>query len=164
MAAPQGGGQPISEFALAGFVLTLILILLMEMPNWVINFSISMNITLGVVLICLESCEKSFVVVTSLTLRIVISLSLHASQLFTLFYFVKRSFTCYALIRAGFASLTRRTTWKLTLSLFMFWVFTNNCDSTFSFNTFAFVTNFLYWTSNFHCSTFLYSCVILIWM
>lgn len=49
MAAPQGG-QPISEFALAGFVLTLILILLMEMPNWVINFSISMNITLGVVL------------------------------------------------------------------------------------------------------------------
>ena len=50
MAAPQGGGQPISEFALAGFVLTLILILLMEMPNWVINFSISMNITLGVVL------------------------------------------------------------------------------------------------------------------
>ena len=50
MAAPQGGSQPISEFALAGFVLTLILILLMEMPNWVINFSISMNITLGVVL------------------------------------------------------------------------------------------------------------------
>lgn len=50
MAAPQQGGQPISEFALAGFVLTLILILLMEMPNWVINFSISMNITLGVVL------------------------------------------------------------------------------------------------------------------
>ncbi len=50
MAAPQGGGQPISEFALAGFVLVLILILLMEMPNWVINFSISMNITLGVIL------------------------------------------------------------------------------------------------------------------
>ncbi len=51
MAAPQqGGSQPISEFALAGFVLVLILILLMEMPNWVINFSISMNITLGVVL------------------------------------------------------------------------------------------------------------------
>ncbi len=51
MAAPQqGGSQPISEFALAGFVLVLILILLMEMPNWVINFSISMNITLGVIL------------------------------------------------------------------------------------------------------------------
>ena len=50
MAAPQGGGQPISEFALAGFVLVLILILLMEVPNWVINFSISMNITLGVIL------------------------------------------------------------------------------------------------------------------
>ncbi|MGN1125401.1 MAG: flagellar biosynthesis protein FlhA [Candidatus Gastranaerophilaceae bacterium] len=51
MAAQNGSnGQPISEFALAGFVLVLILILLMEMPNWVINFSISMNITLGVLL------------------------------------------------------------------------------------------------------------------
>lgn len=52
MAAPSGGGsQPISEFALAGFVLVLILILLMEMPNWVINFSISLNMTIGIVLL-----------------------------------------------------------------------------------------------------------------
>lgn len=53
MAAPNagGGGQPISEFALAGFVLVLILILLMEMPNWVINFSISLNMTIGIVLL-----------------------------------------------------------------------------------------------------------------
>lgn len=51
MAAPGGGTQPISEFALAGFVLVLILILLMEMPNWVINFSISLNMTIGIVLL-----------------------------------------------------------------------------------------------------------------
>ena len=51
MAAPQGSGQPISEFALAGFVLILVLILLMEMPNWVINFSISLNMTIGIVLL-----------------------------------------------------------------------------------------------------------------
>ena len=51
MAAPGGGSQPISEFALAGFVLILILILLMEMPNWVINFSISLNMTIGIVLL-----------------------------------------------------------------------------------------------------------------
>lgn len=52
MAAPSGGGtQPISEFALAGFVLVLVLILLMEMPNWVINFSISLNMTIGIVLL-----------------------------------------------------------------------------------------------------------------
>ncbi len=51
MAAPQGSGQPISEFALAGFVLVLVLILLMEMPNWVINFSISLNMTIGIVLL-----------------------------------------------------------------------------------------------------------------
>ena len=50
-AQQQGGGQPISEFALAGFVLVLILILLMEMPNWVINFSISLNMTIGIVLL-----------------------------------------------------------------------------------------------------------------
>ncbi|MBR2526707.1 FHIPEP family type III secretion protein [bacterium] len=50
-AQQQSGGQPISEFALAGFVLVLILILLMEMPNWVINFSISLNMTIGIVLL-----------------------------------------------------------------------------------------------------------------
>ena len=55
MAAAQGGGgQPISEFAIAGFVLVLILILLMEMPNWVINFSISLNMTIGIVLLMIS--------------------------------------------------------------------------------------------------------------
>lgn len=49
MAAP--GTKSISEIALAGFVLTLVLILLIEMPNWVINFSISFNITIGIVLL-----------------------------------------------------------------------------------------------------------------
>ena len=50
-AAPQGGsGNPISEIFLALFVLFLIVILLVELPNWVINVSICMNITLGIVL------------------------------------------------------------------------------------------------------------------
>ena len=43
--------NPFSEIALAVFVIALILILLIEVPNWVINFSISLNITLGVVLL-----------------------------------------------------------------------------------------------------------------
>ncbi len=42
--------NPVSEIALAFFVISLILILLIEVPNWVINFSISLNITLGIVL------------------------------------------------------------------------------------------------------------------
>lgn len=44
-------GNPMSEILLAGFVLMLILILLIEMPTWVINFSISLNITIGIVLL-----------------------------------------------------------------------------------------------------------------
>lgn len=54
MAAPQQQSNPISEIALAGFVIILILILLLEMPNWVINFSISFNITLGIVLLMIS--------------------------------------------------------------------------------------------------------------
>ena len=54
MAAPQQNTNPISEIALAGFVIVLILILLLEMPNWVINFSISFNITLGIVLLMIS--------------------------------------------------------------------------------------------------------------
>ncbi|MBR1617928.1 FHIPEP family type III secretion protein [bacterium] len=55
MAAPSGASsKPVAEIILAGFVLVLILILLMEMPNWVINFSISFNITLGVVLLMIS--------------------------------------------------------------------------------------------------------------
>ena len=46
--------KPISEICLASFVIILILILLMEMPNWVINFSISLNITLGIVLLMIS--------------------------------------------------------------------------------------------------------------
>ena len=46
--------KPISEICLAIFVIILILILLMEMPTWVINFSISLNITLGIVLLMIS--------------------------------------------------------------------------------------------------------------
>ena len=54
MAAPQQNSNTVSEIALAGFVIVLILILLLEMPNWVINFSISFNITLGIVLLMIS--------------------------------------------------------------------------------------------------------------
>ncbi len=49
MANPNG--NPISELSLAAFVVALILILLIEVPTWIINFSISLNITLGIVLL-----------------------------------------------------------------------------------------------------------------
>ena len=49
MGAP--GTKSISEVFVAGFVLTLILILLIEMPTWIINFSISFNMTIGIVLL-----------------------------------------------------------------------------------------------------------------
>ena len=54
MAAPQSQSNPISEITLAIFVIVLILILLIEMPNWVINFSISLNITLGIALLMIS--------------------------------------------------------------------------------------------------------------
>ena len=54
MAAEQQQSKPISEIALALFVMILILILIIEMPNWVINFSISLNITLGIVLLMIS--------------------------------------------------------------------------------------------------------------
>ena len=54
MAAPKQGSNPLSEIALAGFVIIALLILLLEMPNWVINFSISFNITLGIVLLMIS--------------------------------------------------------------------------------------------------------------
>ena len=50
----NNSGKPISEIFLALFVMTLILILIIEMPNWVINFSISLNITLGIVLLMIS--------------------------------------------------------------------------------------------------------------
>ena len=52
--AAEAEHKPISEIILACFVLTLILILLVEMPSWVINFSISLNITLGIVLLMIS--------------------------------------------------------------------------------------------------------------
>ena len=52
MAAAQS--NPITELALAGFVVVLILILLIEMPTWVIDFSIALNITLGIVLLMIS--------------------------------------------------------------------------------------------------------------
>ena len=52
--ASEQTSNPISEIALACFVIVLILILLLEMPTWVINFSISFNITLGIVLLMIS--------------------------------------------------------------------------------------------------------------
>ena len=49
MGAP--GSKSMSEIFVAGFVLMLILILLIEMPTWIINFSISFNMTIGIVLL-----------------------------------------------------------------------------------------------------------------
>ncbi len=55
MARPQGGnGNILSELGLAMFVLTLVLILIIEMPNWVINFSISFNIAIGITLLMIS--------------------------------------------------------------------------------------------------------------
>lgn len=54
--ANQGGAPtiPISEIVLAGFVLGLLLILLIEMPPFMIDASISLNITLGIVLLMIS--------------------------------------------------------------------------------------------------------------
>ncbi len=54
MAAPNKQSNPVSEIFLAAFVILLILILLIEMPNWVINFSISLNITIGILLLMIS--------------------------------------------------------------------------------------------------------------
>lgn len=53
MAGAQGSNT-ITELSLAIFVVALILILLIEVPTWIINFSISLNITLGIVLLMLS--------------------------------------------------------------------------------------------------------------
>ena len=55
MAMPQGGnGNMLSEFGLALFVLALVLILIIEMPTWIINFSISLNIAIGITLLMIS--------------------------------------------------------------------------------------------------------------
>ena len=52
--AAANGSNPLTEIGLAGFVVVLVLILLIEMPNWVIDFSIALNITLGIVLLMIS--------------------------------------------------------------------------------------------------------------
>lgn len=52
--AQANGNNPISEILLAVFVLMLIMILLIEMPVGIINFCISLNITLGIVLLMIS--------------------------------------------------------------------------------------------------------------
>ncbi len=55
MAAGQGGqGFQVSEIALAVFLIILIVILIVEMPAWVIDASIALNITLGIVLLMIS--------------------------------------------------------------------------------------------------------------
>src|SRR5574344_1861604 len=49
--AQAAKSNPISEIALAFFVLMLITLLICEVPTWIINFSISLNIALGIVLL-----------------------------------------------------------------------------------------------------------------
>ena len=56
--AQQGGGTNLSEIFMAIFVLLLIVLLLCELPNWVINVSICLNITLGVVLLMISLYVK----------------------------------------------------------------------------------------------------------
>ena len=53
-AAQGGGGNNLSEVFMAIFVLLLIVLLLCELPNWIINVSICLNITLGVVLLMIS--------------------------------------------------------------------------------------------------------------
>lgn len=57
----QGGStnsNSLSEIVIAIFVLLLIVLLLVELPNWVVNFSICLNITLGVVLLMISLYVK----------------------------------------------------------------------------------------------------------
>lgn len=52
--AQQQGKDPISEISLAIFVLLMIVILICELPNWLVNFFICFNITLGIVLLMIS--------------------------------------------------------------------------------------------------------------
>lgn len=52
--AQSNASNPISEILLAVGVLVLIVILLIEVPTWVISFCISLNITLGIVLLMIS--------------------------------------------------------------------------------------------------------------
>lgn len=58
MAQGQGASNSLSEVAVAVFVLLLIVLLLCELPNWIVNVSICLNITLGVVLLMISLYVK----------------------------------------------------------------------------------------------------------
>ena len=58
MAQGQGASNSLSEVAVAIFVLLLIVLLLCELPNWIVNVSICLNITLGVVLLMISLYVK----------------------------------------------------------------------------------------------------------
>ncbi|EKE03989.1 MAG: flagellar biosynthesis protein FlhA [uncultured bacterium] len=51
MARPQTPLPPVSEIVLGLFILSLIVILIIKVPQWFIDFSISLNITIGVILL-----------------------------------------------------------------------------------------------------------------
>ena len=52
--AGVGGGNPLSEFGLALFVIVLVVILIVELPPFLINMAIAFNITLGIVLLMIS--------------------------------------------------------------------------------------------------------------
>lgn len=56
--AQGGGGNSLSEVFMAIFVLLLIVLLLCELPNWVVNICICLNITLGIVLMMISLYVK----------------------------------------------------------------------------------------------------------
>jgi len=51
LARPQTPLPPVSEIVLGLFILSLIVILIIKVPQWFIDFSISLNITIGVILL-----------------------------------------------------------------------------------------------------------------
>ena len=53
-----GGGTNLSEIFMSIFVLLLIVLLLCELPNWIVNICICLNITLGVVLLMISLYVK----------------------------------------------------------------------------------------------------------
>ena len=54
MAQPQGQKSIVSEIGLAIFVILLIVLLICELPPWIVNFAISFNITLGILLLMIS--------------------------------------------------------------------------------------------------------------
>ena len=86
--------NPVSEILMALFVIALILILLIEVPNWVINFSISLNIALGVVLLMfslfvqkpLELASFPSIILIGTMFRLVLSI-LFLSELCSVLYY-----------------------------------------------------------------------------